>query len=48
MEVRIEMRLDKQSNSVAAIDFLSRISADIRNDLALLKKRQDQLFHKQD
>ena len=50
MEIRTEMRIDrmKQSNSAGATDLLSKISADIHNDLALLKKRQDQLFYKQD
>ena len=49
MEVRLEMQINrKQSDSTSVADMLSVLSTDVRNDLALLKKRQDQLFHKQD
>ena len=37
-----------KSDSTGAADLLSSLSTDIRNNLALLKQRQDQLFHKQD
>ena len=47
MEVRLELRA-KQTDSGAVAGMLSALSTDIRNDLASLKKRQDQLFLKQD
>ena len=50
MEVRFEMQMNqtKQAESTNIADILSKIRTDIRNDFALLKKRQDQLFQKQD
>ena len=47
MEVRLGLRT-KQTDSTAVASMLSALSTDIRNDLASLKKRQDQLFLKQD
>ena len=48
MEVRLEMmNRAKQTDSATVADMLSTLSADIRNDLASLKKRQDQLYRKQ-
>ena len=50
MEFRLEMRMNraKQNDGASVADMLSALSTDIRNDLASLKARQDQLFHKQD
>ena len=50
MEVRLEMKMNqpKETDSSAVANILSTLRMDILNDLASLKKRQDQLFFKQD
>ncbi len=47
-EIRLLILNKKESSSESVAEVLSMISTDIRNDLAALKKRQDQLFQKQD
>ena len=50
MEVRLEMRMlsERVAQTDPVTNLLSKVSTEIRKDIASLKSRQDQLFHKQD
>ena len=50
MEIRLEMHMlsERAAQTDPVTNLLSKVSTEIRKDIASLKSRQDQLFHKQD